>query len=341
MVHNFRFVPIIFKKWDKKLTGGQSVERTIMKKFFYYFAIIAIIAFSFWRVYSQNKLVVEEKIQKVTGINLSCLKPFRYTIGTVDPRFNLSADDLLLVAKDAEKTWDRQSGRNLFEYDPESQFKINLIFDERQSASNEADELSQSLEQLEASHQKITNQYEDLSGTYAQKVAKYNQNVAGYEGKLKKYNDEVDYWNKHGGISDDKYDDLKSDKNALGDLHDKLEKERAEVNSLAGKTNALVSKEKSVVNEYNASVSTYKIKYGGGREFEKGLYDGIEINIYQFKQTADLRLTIVHELGHALGIGHIDDPKSIMYYLLSDQNMENPQLSMEDLNALKATCKFK
>lgn len=288
----------------------------------------------------RNYTIVRDKVQEITGINLPCAKPLQYAIGTVDPRFNLSAGDFLADAQDAEKIWETQSGKNLFEYNPNAQFKINLIFDSRQLQSNEADALTKNLDQLEVAHNQIVTQYKNLSGTYAQSVAKYNADAADYQKKLDDYNQAVADWNKNGG-SQDEYDKLKNKKKDLEDLYTQLEKERLAVNALVGKTNNLASKEQGVVNEYNANVSTYKNKYGGGREFEKGLYDGTEINIYQFKQPADLRLTLVHELGHALGIGHVDDPSSIMYYLLSDQDMEHPTLSAEDLGALKTVCKFK
>ncbi|MFA5962251.1 MAG: matrixin family metalloprotease [Parcubacteria group bacterium] len=316
-----------------------------MKKFFQYLAIV--ILFSTWGTMLKNKtsfreavLDAKEAISEMTGIGLPCSKPFKYAIGSVDPKFGLSTNEFLIQAQEAENIWESQSGKNLFEYDPNSQFKINLIFDSRQVQSNEADKLNENLDQLESSHKKITDQYENLSGTYEQKTAKYNADVADYQKKLDAYNKAVADWNKNGG-SKDEYAELKEDKEDLENLYEKLEKERLEVNSLAGKTNALVSKEQKVVNEYNTNVSTYTNKYGGGQEFEKGLYDGEEINIYQFKQTTDLRLTLVHELGHALGIGHVEDSKSIMYYLMGEQDMENPVLSAEDLGALKTVCKFK
>jgi predicted Zn-dependent protease len=308
-----------------------------MKKFFQYFIII--ILFSAWGIILQNKTSVRETVSEFTGIGLPCAKPFQYAVGIVDPRFDLSANNFLAEIREAEKIWETQSGKNLFEYKPDAQFKLNLIFDERQVASNAADKLASNLDQLEISHQKIANQYEDLAGIYEKKMAKYDANVVAYEKKLRDYNKAVADWNKNSG-SQDEYNDLAKEKKTINELYDKLEKERTEVNGLAGKTNALVSKEQKVVNEYNANVSTYKNKYGGSREFEKGLYDGKGISLYQFKQLADLRLTIVHELGHALGVGHVEDPQSIMYYLLSDQNMENPQLSPDDLSALKAVCKF-
>ncbi len=310
-----------------------------MKKFFQYFLIILL--FSFWGIILQNKTAVRETVQEITGLGLPCAKPFEYSIGTVDPRFGIDLARFLTITQEAEKTWEDQSGKDLFEYNPNAEFKINLIFDERQAQSNEADKLEEDLQKLEASHNKITGQYENLSGTYAQKMARYNSDAAAYEKKLKDYNKDVENWNKSDRTDEDDYEKLQKEKKELANLYKKLEQERAEVNQLAGKTNKLVSQENNIVSEYNANVSTYKNKYGGEREFEKGVYDGKEINLYQFKEDADLRMTLIHELGHSLGIGHLENTQSIMYYLLGDQNMENPKLSEEDLGALKTVCKFK
>lgn len=310
-----------------------------MKKIFQYFLIILL--FSFWGIILQNKTAVQNAVQEITGLGLPCAKPLQYSIGTVDPRFEIDSGKFLAVTQEAEKTWEEQSGKNLFEYNPDTDFKINLIFDERQAQSNEADKLEEDLQQLEASHNKITDQYESLSGTYAQKMARYNSNMATYEKKLKDYNKDVENWNKSDRTDEDDYEELQEEKKELDSLYKKLEQERTEINKLAGKTNKLVSQENNIVSEYNANISTYKNKYGGGREFEKGIYNGEEINLYQFKEDADLRMTLIHELGHSLGIGHLQNPQSIMYYLLSDQDMNNPKLSEEDLNALKTVCKFK
>jgi hypothetical protein len=130
-----------------------------MKKAFQY--LIIIIFFSIGGIILRNKAVVREAVSELTGLGLPCDKPLQYAIGVVDPRFNLSVDDFLADAQEAEKIWESQSNKNLFEYNPDAQFKINLIFDSRQSQSNEADKLTQNLDQLEASHKQITNQYEN------------------------------------------------------------------------------------------------------------------------------------------------------------------------------------
>ena len=45
-----------------------------------------------------------------------------------------------------------------------------------------------------------------------------------------------------------------------------------------------------------------------------------------------------HDFFEVLGLDHVENPKSVMYYLLSDQDLEHPALSREDLAELERVC---
>ena len=77
----------------------------------------------------------------------------------------------------------------------------------------------------------------------------------------------------------------------------------------------------------------YNALYGEHRHFHKGEYDGKDITIYQYRDLADLILILTHELGHALGLAHVNDPKAVMYEILGKQDLETLTLTSTDVCA--------
>jgi predicted Zn-dependent protease len=63
-----------------------------------------------------------------------------------------------------------------------------------------------------------------------------------------------------------------------------------------------------------------------------------KINIYQFDDIERLTLVLAHEFGHALGLTHVGNPKSVMYYLTDRQDTRNLKLSEEDIRAFQYRC---
>ncbi|HEX7586100.1 MAG TPA: matrixin family metalloprotease [Patescibacteria group bacterium] len=270
-----------------------------------------------------------------------CRTPLQYSIGNIDPRFNISGDQLKKIVGEAENIWESEARLNMFEYNPGASLRVHLVYDERQAATNAVDSLQAGLEVLDSQRNSVDKQQSALSNEYDQKLKAFKTALAAYQDNLQKYNKDVTDWNKQGGASEDEFRKLEKRKSGLEEDFSNLKKEEKELNDLAGKTNTLVDKEKAIVNSYNNAVTTYKSKYGGTQEFEKGIFDpSAGIIIYQFKEASDLELTLIHELGHALGIGHVENPKSIMYYMIGEQDLDNPKFTNEDIAALKKTCQL-
>ncbi len=280
-----------------------------------------------------------KKIKEGLPLLSHCFVPLQYSLGEVDPRFNLSSEEIINDIKKAENIWEKALSIELFQYQEGAPFKINFIFDERQERSLAGQELNQKLNEIKAVQGKVSEEYQKLLKQYKSQSASYKKEVNQYEKELNDYNDTVSYWNKKGGAPEEEYDKLQKEKKQLNKKRQELEKKRKKINALVKQINDLAQREKKIVENYNQEVITYKSRYGEAQMFDQGKYFGDHIDIYQFKNRQDLILVLAHELGHALHMKHVSNPHSIMYYLASEQDLNHLQPTAEDLSELKEILK--
>ena len=118
-----------------------------------------------------------------------------------------------------------------------------------------------------------------------------------------------------------------------------MNREASAINALSKELNTLLERRNAKAAEYNKVAEDYNKKYNRSLEFNQAEYTGKEINIYQFGNRKDLILALSHEFGHALGMNHVENPKSVMYYLTGINTEGGPSLSKEDMVELNRVCK--
>ncbi len=113
----------------------------------------------------------------------------------------------------------------------------------------------------------------------------------------------------------------------------KLQAKIAEYNHKVQQNQLKAEKSQQVYQELAASVAEFNETFKP-EVLHKGQFDGKQIFIYEFSSIDDLRLTLAHEFGHALGLKHTRDPKSLMYPRIKDQDAKDFQLTDTDLKLL-------
>ncbi len=271
-------------------------------------------------------------------VPVPCKEPLEYTVGVFDSRFDLTQEVFLQEISAAEQLWEEALGKELFRYIPEASFRVNLVFDERQEQTIVGQKLEASLEKAKASQETLNQKQTRVLALYEKEGKEYERMLALFKRRLVAYNGEVAKWNKQGGAPKEEYQKLEAVSKTLSQEQKELEAKRQEVNTLATQVNAFSKEKVGVIEEYNTQVTSYTERYGKPQEFDQGEYVGEEINIYQYDDLFHLRAVLVHELGHALGLGHGSDPQSIMFHLMKDQPLNPLVLSNEDVAMLFGQC---
>ncbi len=270
-----------------------------------------------------------------------CEKTLYYSFGKLDERYDITSKELHEIMNQVEEIWEDNSEYNLFEYKEDAEFKINFIFDSRQERTLLNERLDGQLLELKKSQKNIFSEQTALTDKYESLWNKYSDDLKDFEEDTKKHNSAIKYWNDKGGAPEKEYNELLDEEKKLAEKQKFLEDAQETINKLVKKINKLANQGESLIDEYNNKVTTYNSKFGAPKKFSQGEYFGDKINVYQFRDESDLILTLAHEFGHALGINHVQNSTSLMYYLMQDQNLNNLKLTTDDLAALESVCKIK
>ncbi|ENW84612.1 hypothetical protein F909_00097 [Acinetobacter sp. ANC 3929] len=265
-------------------------------------------------------------------VRYSTEQPLRYRIAELDPRLNIDQQQMIELSKQAAAIWEKNTGQRYFIYDPEADFAINLVFDQRQIRSMKR---AESLGQLEQEQQNWLNRNEKLQ----QINSELTESNAQLELQKKAYETQVQQYQL--GLAQYKADS--SNKALFSALHKqqqqlqqqalKLQEKIAEYNQKVQQNQIKVEKSKQIHQQLTASVDEFNQTFKP-EVLHKGQFDGTQIFIYEFSSIDDLRLTLAHEFGHALGLKHTRDPKSLMYPRIKEQDAKDFQLTETDLKLL-------
>ena len=259
----------------------------------------------------------------------------RYRIAELDPRFGLSQADLLRISQEATDIWKHGTGQDYFVYDPKAKLAIHLIYDQRQEESNQRRQQLSEIEQRQQYWNEQSQQVQMLKQQIDDKNSQLAAKKMQFEQQLAQYNQQVQQINQSGGLHPSQHEVFAAKKQDIQQHMWNLEHEIAQFNKQINQLNQQVDALNQLNQDIDVSIQQYNIRFQP-RLFDKGSFDGRAIRIYEFQSEDDLRLTLAHEFGHALGLQHHNDPHALMYPMLKDQQLHNFQLRPADIDLLHA-----
>lgn len=272
----------------------------------------------------------------LTSIAL-CVTPVHYRIGAFDDRFSLSESSAKAALLEAESVWESLTDRDLFIYDDNAKFTVNFIYDDRQLVALDQHDTEARLNTVEEQNQKISEEFKALERTFTQAKDRYEKNVSAYNTAFNELNEQIEAYNNSDIPSEKEEQRLRQVQQALERDATALDEEVSRLNQLSDELNDIAQRGNVMVEVYNQGVQSYNNRFGEAHEFTQGDYRSNQINIYTFLDDEELVRVLVHEFGHALGIGHVENDQSMMYHIMSNQP-DVASLSLEDKEAFLATC---
>ncbi|WP_038055979.1 matrixin family metalloprotease [Thioalkalivibrio sp. ALJ9] len=272
-----------------------------------------------------------------------CAIPVEMHLGEIDPRFELEPDEVRRALDAAVAMWETHTEERLFTARDGEGMAVRLVFDERQAGAMARERSRAQLDQAQADIDDARERLDRHRSALNADVELYERGVRGFDERRRAHEGRVADWNAgRGERSAQARERLEREARELREEHERLEERRRGLEDRRSDLNAAGRDLEREIAAFNEQVDQFNRTAAAGSGFDMAIYqqqgNRRSITVYKASDIDELRLTLAHELGHALGIGHVDDPAAVMHAELGPANAGREDLAAADRAALVESC---
>lgn len=271
-----------------------------------------------------------------------CSEPLTLSVGEIDNRYTITVEELEQILIDVAALWSDAAGKELVQFSADGRIPVHLIYSDDQARSTMERQLNDRIESMRLELSVLEREYNRAQDRYDDRLDNYNMDARALQTDLNVLNNWVRQINEQGGFRDSQVRQLEQRQNQIENRTRELDRRRIFLSSEADELNRQLEHVNARIAEKNRAIEEYNRSFSGTRRFTQGSFEWqgnqSRINVFHFNGLRELKLVLAHETGHALGIDHVDNPASVMYHLMGNQDVVNIKLSAEDRAALFDIC---
>lgn len=276
------------------------------------------------------------------SLDTPCQEPLTFKAGDIDERFSISRSELIDLIEHVTGVWSEAVNVLAAAYSSDGEISVHLVYDEQQQLTDREREFSNRIRERETYVNELEQNYNKILDHYNDRVLNYQNELRHLQNRIDEFNEWVREKNQEGGFNDLQLQEFEIRRNEIDGESLRMNREVIYLSQLADEVNRELGVLNLEINRKNVLIKEYNERFSGTRRFTQGTFEWQGnrkwINIYQFANLAELKLVLAHEVGHALGLDHVDNPESVMHHLMGSQEMGQLILSEEDQRALRVRC---